>query len=74
MRRVAPTLPLSKVMQTRLSFGQNPKVCPMKLSKSAGSLMVSSFIVLFLCTGVVSFGLCAVLIGDLCADRELKRH
>lgn len=49
MRRVAPTLPLSRVMQTKLSLGQKPRVCPMKLSRSAGSLMVSAFIVLFLC-------------------------
>jgi hypothetical protein len=49
--------------------GQKPRVWPMKLSRSAGSLMVSSFIVLFLCPCVfpVVVGLWAVLIGDLCA-------
>ncbi len=43
IRNVAPTLPLSKVMQTRLSCGQHPGVCPMKLSRSAGSLTVSAW-------------------------------
>jgi hypothetical protein len=44
-----PDLAFVQVMQTKLSFGQKPRVCPMKLSKSAGSLIVSAFIVPFLC-------------------------
>ncbi len=44
----------------------------MKLSRSAGSLMVSAFIVLFLCACVVSLVLWAVLIGDLCAGKGLE--
>lgn len=38
---MAPTLLLFSVMQTKLSFGQKPRECPMKLSTSDGVLMVS---------------------------------
>ena len=41
MRRVAPMLFSFRVMQTRLSCGQKPKVCPMKLRTSDGVVIVS---------------------------------
>src|SRR4029453_14074221 len=71
MRRVAPTRLLSRVMQTRLSLGQKPRVCPMKLRTSAGVLMVSVSMVLFpfqltliVMVFVFLLGLGVVLIGD----------
>ena len=41
MRRVAPMLFSFNVMQTKLSCGQKPKVCPMKLRTSDGVVIVS---------------------------------
>ena len=53
-----------RVMQTRLSFGQKPRVCPMKLRTSDGVVIVSfSMIVLVPFTLVLPCFLWLLVVG-----------
>jgi hypothetical protein len=64
-----------KLMQTRLSWGQKPRVCPMKLSTSDGVVIVSfSMILLVPFTLVLLFLLRLLVVGVvLVGDHPLGR-